>query len=102
MIGGITHTAHLPLGYVAEFRWTGGGMKVEWLPNVPVIRSPRHPERGTGGELIQQRQGRTGIAFRSLIKTRNRRAQQPAAPHRSSGVASLAVAGWEADRQPTV
>ena len=42
MIGGITHTAHLPLGYVAEFRWTGGGMKVEWLPDVPVIRSPRH------------------------------------------------------------
>jgi hypothetical protein len=42
MIGRITHTAHLPLGYVTEFRWTGGGMKVEWLPNVPVIRSPRH------------------------------------------------------------
>ena len=60
------------------------------------------PERGTGGELIQQRQGRTRIAFRSLIKTRTRRAQPRAAPRRSSGVASLAVAGWEADRQPTV
>ena len=26
------------------------------------------PERGTGGELIQQRQGRTRIGFRSLIR----------------------------------
>jgi hypothetical protein len=42
MISDLIHTAHLPLGCVAEFRWTGGGMKVEWLPDVPVVRSPRH------------------------------------------------------------
>ena len=39
---GITHTAHLPYGYVAEFRWADGAMRIEWLPDVPNIRSPRH------------------------------------------------------------
>ena len=38
----ITHVARLPHGYVAEFRWLDGGMQVQWLPDVPNIRSPRH------------------------------------------------------------
>ena len=39
---GITLTPRLPYGYVAEFRWLDGVMRIEWLPDVPNIRSPRH------------------------------------------------------------
>jgi len=39
----ITHAAKLPFGYAVEFTWSrDGGMKVEWAPDVPAIRSQRH------------------------------------------------------------
>jgi len=38
----IKHAAKLPFGYAVEFTWTrDGGMKVEWTPTVPTIRSER-------------------------------------------------------------
>ena len=38
----IKHTATLPCGYRVEFSWSTGNMTVAWVPDVPVIRSPRH------------------------------------------------------------
>lgn len=38
----ISHTAKLPHGYIAEFRWAlGTGFQVLWEPDVPDIRSAR-------------------------------------------------------------
>ena len=37
----IRHRAVLPFGYRVEFIWTGTGTRVEWLPEVPRIRSRR-------------------------------------------------------------
>jgi hypothetical protein len=37
----IEHTAALPFGYTALFRWRDGAAAVEWTPEVPRIRSNR-------------------------------------------------------------
>jgi len=42
MSGPLKRTAHLPLGYVAEFRWSGSRFDVLWEPDLPRISSERH------------------------------------------------------------
>ena len=41
----LTHTAHLPHGFTAEFGWCDGHMTVAWTPYPPVIRKPRPRRR---------------------------------------------------------
>ncbi len=41
MTDSITHTARLLFGYRVTFAWDGS-LRVEWEPDVPVIRSARH------------------------------------------------------------
>jgi hypothetical protein len=38
----LEHVAKLPCGYTATFRWNNNGMKVQWEPHVPHIKSLRH------------------------------------------------------------
>ncbi len=41
-----TRTVSLPLGFKATFSWTRvAGMAVQWEPNAPSIRSPRHKRK---------------------------------------------------------
>jgi hypothetical protein len=42
----IEHTASLPFGYRATFRWSpASGLDVQWTPDVPVIRQTRRRRR---------------------------------------------------------
>ncbi len=41
MADAIKRTTALPLGYSATFVWDGT-LSIEWSPDVPRIRSPRH------------------------------------------------------------
>jgi endonuclease I len=40
-LNNMVHVAKLPLGYTAHFSWQDSGMKIEWEPEFPLIRSPR-------------------------------------------------------------
>ncbi len=41
----LTHTASLPCGYRVTFIYSGRGLAVEWEPDLPNIRSPRHQRK---------------------------------------------------------
>jgi hypothetical protein len=57
------HTVHLPFGFTAEFSWgPGDAMRVEWEPDVPRIRSPRHRRRFFKAYLAARREFMTNVA----------------------------------------
>src|SRR4051794_26201095 len=57
------HTAHLPFGFTAEFSWEPGNeMRVEWEPDVPRIRSPRHRRRFFEAYVAARREFMTDVA----------------------------------------